>query len=101
MIKTGIKNQYHRGLKNTSKAIAALYVSRTLSQFSTAYDADGLNVRVRYESGCDPAAVAAITKPSSGKGIQASQGPDLNWGIAALQAAARPLRHLGNNNCST
>ena len=34
-----------------------------------------------------------------------SQGPDLNWSIAALQAAAWPLRHRGirvaNNIIST
>ncbi len=66
--------------------LAALNSSRGLAYLSTVLDAGGLNCRVRKESGCIPTAMAAITT---------SQGPDLNWGVADLQSAAWPLRHLG------
>ena len=70
--------------------LAALNSSRGLSYLSTVFDAGGLNCRVRNESGCIPTAMAAITT---------SQGPDLNWGVADLQSAAWPLRHLGAVSC--
>ena len=42
------------------RTIAALDVSRELAYLSTASDVSRLNFRVRNESGCDPAAMAAI-----------------------------------------
>ena len=42
------------------QTIAALDVSRELAYLSTASDVSRLNFRVRNESGCDPAAMAAI-----------------------------------------
>ena len=42
------------------RTIAALDVSRELAYLSTASDVNRLNFRVRNESGCDPAAMAAI-----------------------------------------
>ena len=43
-----------------TQTIAALDVSRELAYLSTASDVNRLNFRVRNESGCDPAAMAAI-----------------------------------------
>lgn len=48
------KNSFHL------QTIAALDVSRELAYLSTASDVSRLNFRVRNESGCDPAAMAAI-----------------------------------------
>ena len=49
-----LQNSFHL------RTIAALDVSRELAYLSTASDVSRLNFRVRNESGCDPAAMAAI-----------------------------------------
>ena len=53
----------HKTITKTSiqsQTIATLDVSRELAYLSTASDVSRLNFRVRNESGCDPAAMAAI-----------------------------------------
>ena len=57
-----ITKQLQNNHKNSiqSQTIAALDVSRELAYLSTASDVSRLNFRVRNESGCDPAAMAAI-----------------------------------------
>ena len=50
----------HYKNSNHLQTIAALDVSRELAYLSTASDVSRLNFRVRNESGCDPAAMAAI-----------------------------------------
>ena len=48
------------------RTIAALDGSRELAYLSTASDVNGLNCRVRNESGCCPVAMAAIETETTG-----------------------------------